>query len=134
MKTVVNKFENLELYENPDHKGAYCKDCVNADDALTSGIAVSKVMYERIVPGGQIYPHTHNVGEVIYVLAGEVEFLVNGKWLPYHAGDTVIAPAGVVHGARNMSPVEDSEQVSYFIPMTEGKIDIAMKTDILPHN
>lgn len=133
MKTVVNKFSELPLYENKDHNGAFIKDCVSAQDALDSGIAVSKVMYEKIIPGGQIYPHTHNVGEVIYVLAGEVEFLVNGEWIPYKAGDTVIAPAGIVHGARNRSQVEDSEQVSYFIPMTEGKIDIAMRTDILEH-
>lgn len=131
MKTVVNKFSELPLYQNTDHKGAYAKDCVSAADARKSGIALSRVMYEKLTPGGQIYPHTHNVGEVIFIIAGNVEFLVNGEWLPYGAGDTVIAPAGVVHSVRNISLDRDSEQISYFIPMAQGLIDLAMTTEVL---
>lgn len=131
MKTVVNKFSELSMYQNMEHKGAYAKDCVSVEDAKESGIALSKVMYEKLVPGGQIYPHTHNVGEVIFIIAGNVEFLVNGEWLPYSAGDTVIAPAGAVHSVRNISPNQDSEQISYFIPMAQGLIDIGMTTEVL---
>lgn len=131
MKMVVNKFVDLPLYENADHKMAYIKDCVSVEDAKESGIALSKVMYEKLSPGGQIYPHIHDVGEVIYIISGDVEFLVNGEWKRCGGGDTVIAPAGLIHSVRNIHSSKDSEQVSYFIPMTKNLIEVDMKTEIL---
>lgn len=134
MRMVVNRFVDLPLYENEDHNMAFIKDCVSVNDAKKSGIALSKVMYEKLSPGGQIYPHIHDVGEVIYIISGDVEFLVNGEWKRCGAGDTIIAPAGLAHSVRNIHPNQDSEQVSYFIPMARNLIDIEMRTEILSKN
>jgi uncharacterized cupin superfamily protein len=49
-------------------------------------------------------PHWHeDLDEVFYVLEGEIEFLLDGRWQRASAGTTIFVPAGMVHAFRNAS-------------------------------
>ena len=118
-ETIVNTFEKLPLIKNEKHKEVYYKNCVSEDDAKYSGIGVSRMIYERIEPEGQVLPHTHEVGEIIHITKGEVSLLLNGEWTDFAAGDTFIVPAGNIHSVKNRRTDIASEQISCFIPMAQ---------------
>lgn len=62
------------------------------------------VMESELVPGGGFPAHTHDeYEEAFYVLAGEIEYLVDGVWMPAHSGATLFVPPGATHGFRNSS-------------------------------
>ena len=72
------------------------------------GAALSRQvgMVEGEVPpgGGFQTPHWHeDLDEVFYVLEGEIEFLLDGRWRRALAGSTVFVAAGTVHAFRNAS-------------------------------
>ena len=46
--------------------------------------------------------HTHPGEEIIYVLAGSLEYQIDGQPTKvYHAGEALTVPAGVIHAVRN---------------------------------
>ena len=48
--------------------------------------------------------HVHpNSAELLHMLSGACEHLIDGRWVPLKAGDTVRIPKGVRHGARTPS-------------------------------
>lgn len=55
----------------------------------------------KILPGGEILPHIHEMLEVAYIISGKGELLLNGEYHPLNAGETMYAPAGNLHGIRN---------------------------------
>jgi quercetin dioxygenase-like cupin family protein len=62
------------------------------------------VLESELPPGGGFPAHAHDdYEEVFYVLAGEVEYLIDETWVPAPAGSTVFVPPGRVHGFRNNS-------------------------------
>lgn len=50
-------------------------------------------------------PHFHAWDEAYYLISGEVEFEIDGKWTTARAGDFVYAPGGKVHAFRGASEV-----------------------------
>ena len=55
-------------------------------------------------PGQTHELHSHEGMDKMYqVLEGDGVFLLEGRELPMHAGDLLIAPEGVPHGIRNNS-------------------------------
>jgi quercetin dioxygenase-like cupin family protein len=49
--------------------------------------------------------HSHaGMDKVYHVIEGEGVFLLEGRELPMHAGDLLVAPEGVPHGVRNDGP------------------------------
>jgi quercetin dioxygenase-like cupin family protein len=58
----------------------------------------------EVAPGAFAGRHTHPGDEISYVMAGEVELLVDGQ--PprvVKAGESFVIPAGIVHNAHNAS-------------------------------
>ncbi len=54
-------------------------------------------------PGVSVGRHTHPGEEVSYVLAGELQLLVDGRPpVTVKAGEALFVPAGVVHDAKNV--------------------------------
>ena len=46
--------------------------------------------------------HAHaGTDKLYYVLQGDGVFLLDGRELPMHTGDLLVAPEGVAHGVRN---------------------------------
>lgn len=64
---------------------------------------VYSVTEEITPPQGGAPPHLHSQeDEALYVLEGEVEFLLGEDTLPAEAGSCVFAPRGTLHTFRNV--------------------------------
>jgi quercetin dioxygenase-like cupin family protein len=73
-----------------------------------------------IAPGVAFPNHTHPGEEIIYVLAGTLEYQVEGKpAATLRAGDVLFIPAGMIHSAKNVGNVTASELATYIVE--EGK-------------
>jgi quercetin dioxygenase-like cupin family protein len=67
-------------------------------------------------PGAAFGNHTHPGEEIIYVLEGALEYLVEGKPpLTLHAGEVLFIPAGTVHAAKNVGSVPAKELATYVL-------------------
>lgn len=54
--------------------------------------------------------------EVVVVMGGSGEIMVNGEWMPVKAGDVHVNPRGIVHSTR-VKGGEDLKFVSIFTPL-----------------
>jgi quercetin dioxygenase-like cupin family protein len=64
--------------------------------------------------GGGVPPHIHYyMDEHFEVLSGKVTFLVDGKKIIKHSGETLLVPKGVKHGIKNESSETISVRVIY---------------------
>ncbi len=73
-----------------------------------------------IAPGKAFGRHTHPGEEIIYVLAGTLEYDVDGRPpARLKAGDVLFIPAGTVHAARNVGDVTASELATYIVEKDE---------------
>jgi quercetin dioxygenase-like cupin family protein len=69
-----------------------------------------------LAPGVAFPNHTHPGEEIIYVLAGSMEYDVAGKPpAVLKAGDVLFIPAGAVHSAKNVGGVTASELATYVV-------------------
>ncbi|WP_426425643.1 cupin domain-containing protein [Bradyrhizobium genosp. A] len=69
-----------------------------------------------LAPGVAFGRHLHPGEEVIYVLAGTVEYDVDGKPpVTLKAGDVLFIPAGTVHAAKNVGSGTASELATYIV-------------------
>lgn len=69
-----------------------------------------------IEPGVAFGKHTHPGEEIIYVLAGSLEYQIEGKPpLALEAGDVLFIPAGTVHAAKNVGNATASELATYVV-------------------
>ncbi|MDH2340951.1 cupin domain-containing protein [Bradyrhizobium sp. SSUT77] len=69
-----------------------------------------------LAPGVAFGRHTHPGEEIIYVLAGAIEYDVEGKPpATLKAGDVLFIPAGTVHAARNVGRDTASELATYIV-------------------
>jgi len=120
--TIINKWDDLEWTNNPAHINLYQKELLKADDATTVGIKASSILFEKIGYKGAVIPHYHDVCEIICITVGKVNLLCNGEWKEYKAGDTFIVPAKAVHSVVNLNEEQDSEQISFFIPVSDEPV------------
>jgi quercetin dioxygenase-like cupin family protein len=75
----------------------------------------SQVMVRTAVKGTSIGAHFHSVcDEIVVVVGGSGELLVNGEWRPVKRGDVHVCPRGVVHDTRALA--EDLQYLSIFTP------------------
>lgn len=69
-----------------------------------------------LAPGVAFGRHTHPGEEIIYVLAGTMEYDVDGKPpVTLKAGDVLFIPAGTVHAAKNAGSGTASELATYIV-------------------
>lgn len=90
-----------EFVNHPKFQGVYLKHFFSsADNDRLNNMEV------KIDPGCQISPHQHDDStEFFYVLEGEGEFLIDGKWSPVKKGYALVAPLGEQHGFKNSKDV-----------------------------
>jgi quercetin dioxygenase-like cupin family protein len=75
----------------------------------------SQVMVRTAVKGTTIGTHFHTVcDEMVIVVGGRGELLINGEWKPVKAGDVHCNPRGIVHDTRALE--EDLQYLSIFTP------------------
>ena len=75
------------------------------------------VMIRDAGKGTYAAPHFHaTTDEVVVVMGGSGEIMVNGEWMPVKAGDVHVNPRGIVHSTR-VRGGEDLKFVSIFTPL-----------------
>ena len=58
--------------------------------------------------------HFHHGEEIIYVLAGSLEYQIDGQPVKvYHAGEALTVPAEVIHAVRNVGTGSATELATY---------------------
>jgi quercetin dioxygenase-like cupin family protein len=67
-------------------------------------------------PGAAFGKHTHPGEEIIYVLEGSLEYVIEGKPpVTLKAGDVFFVPTGTIHAARNVSGGNAAELATYIV-------------------
>jgi len=67
-------------------------------------------------PGTAFGNHKHPGEEIIYVLEGELEYIVEGKpAVTLKAGEVLFIPAGTIHSAKNVGNTKASELATYIV-------------------
>jgi mannose-6-phosphate isomerase-like protein (cupin superfamily) len=64
----------------------------------------SVTQFRGYIPQGRAPDHYHRYDEVVYVLAGEGAFHVDGESVPLRTGSCIHLPAGLVHCLENVGP------------------------------
>ncbi len=83
----------------------------------------TQLMVRTAVKGTAIGTHFHTVAdEIVVVVGGKGEILVNGEWKPVQAGDVHVCPRGIVHDTRALE--EDLQYLSVFTPHLPPGTDI----------
>jgi quercetin dioxygenase-like cupin family protein len=80
----------------------------------TAGREVVQVRVE-LEPGIEFPPHTHPGEEVIYVIEGVWEYVIDGKAVTATAGDVLFVPAGTIHSAKNAGAGNAAELATYIV-------------------
>ena len=84
-------------------------------DLSVTGREVIQTIVE-LAPGTTAPKHTHPGEEIIYVLEGTWEYMVEGKPpMILKAGDVLFIPAGTIHSARNVGPGRAAELATYIV-------------------
>jgi quercetin dioxygenase-like cupin family protein len=74
-----------------------------------------QLMVRTAVKGTTIGAHFHSVcDEIVVVVGGSGELLINGEWRAVKRGDVHVCPRGVVHDTRALR--EDLQFLSIFTP------------------
>jgi len=69
-----------------------------------------------LAPGVAFPNHSHPGEEIIYVLAGSLQYQLEGKApVTLKAGEVFFIPAGAVHSARNVGTTSASELATYIV-------------------
>jgi quercetin dioxygenase-like cupin family protein len=94
-------------------------------DLSASGREAVQVRVD-IEPGVAFPRHTHPGEEIIYVLAGSLEYEVEGRpAVTLKAGDVLFVPAGTVHAARNVGSDTASELATYVVEKGKPLLTLA---------
>jgi quercetin dioxygenase-like cupin family protein len=87
-----------------------------------------EVVQARIefAPGAAVGKHSHPGEEIVYVLAGSLEYEIEGKApMTLNAGDVVFIPAGTIHAAKNTGSVAGVELATYVVEKGKPLIVLA---------
>jgi quercetin dioxygenase-like cupin family protein len=83
----------------------------------------TQVMIRTAVKGTQIGAHFHTVSdEVVIIVGGRGELLINGEWQPVKQGDVHVCPRGIIHDTRALA--ENLQYISIFTPHLPPGTDI----------
>jgi quercetin dioxygenase-like cupin family protein len=83
----------------------------------------TQVMIRTAVKGTQIGAHFHTVSdEVVIIVGGRGEVLINGEWQPVKQGDVHVCPRGIIHDTRALA--ESLQYISVFTPHLPPGTDI----------
>jgi quercetin dioxygenase-like cupin family protein len=89
------------------------KPGIVSDTVFTSPRSV--IMIRTAGKGTSVGSHYHaTTDEIVIIVGGSGEMLINGKWTPVKAGDIHVNPRGNVHDTRALN--EDLRFISIFTP------------------
>jgi quercetin dioxygenase-like cupin family protein len=84
-------------------------------DLVVPGREVIQVRVE-LDPGVKFGNHRHPGEEIVYVLEGSLEYVLEGQPpVTLNAGDVLFIPAGKIHSAKNVGTVNGAELATYIV-------------------
>ena len=93
-------------------------------DLSVPGREVVQVRVE-LAPGVSFPKHTHPGEEIIYVLEGTWEYIVEGKPpVTLKAGDVLFIPAGTIHAAKNVGSGNAAELATYVLEKGKPPLEL----------
>jgi quercetin dioxygenase-like cupin family protein len=116
--------------------GAWAVQSVNAQQAgikrtplqqVDLSIAKREVVQVRVdfEPGSGFPDHTHPGEEIIYVIEGTFEYVIDGKVSRAKAGEVLFVPAGAVHSAKNVGTTKAAELATYIVEKGKPLLTLA---------
>lgn len=99
---------------------AHAEEPLHRTDLLQNDIDISghEVVQVRVdfAPGALAPRHSHPGEEVAYVLAGTVEYQLEGQQpVTLRAGQSLFIPSGIIHSAKNIGGGKASELATYIV-------------------
>jgi len=124
LKGLIDSTPNVSVLLNLD--GYYAERSLpkeGLDSEVIYDCPRGQVMIRTAVKGTQIGGHFHAVcDEVVIVVGGRGEILINGEWKPVKKGDIHVCPRGIVHDTRALD--ENLQYISIFTPHLPPGTDI----------
>ncbi len=103
------------LLDLADHYSRRALPGSGVDSQVVFDCPRSQLMVRTAVRGTAIGAHFHSVSdEMVVVVGGRGEILVNGEWRPVKRGDVHVCPRGNVHDTRALD--ENLQYLSIFTP------------------
>jgi len=93
-------------------------------DLSVPGREVVQVRVE-FEPGSGFPNHTHPGEEIIYVIEGTFEYVIDGKVSRMKAGDVLFVPAGAAHSAKNIGTTKAAELATYIVEKGKPLLTLA---------
>lgn len=85
------------------------------DDLSTPGREVIQALV-KFAPGASAPRHSHPGEELVYVVAGEFEYQLDGRPpVIVRAGEVLFIPAGTPHAVRNVGSGDAAELATYLV-------------------
>jgi quercetin dioxygenase-like cupin family protein len=95
------------------------------EDLSIPGREVLQVLVE-FAPGVMAPRHSHQGEEIVYVVEGLLEYVIDGKPpVTLKAGDTLFVPYGAIHSARNVGNVKAVEFATYIVEKGESLVTLS---------
>lgn len=98
---------------------------------LTDKVSTRFLLGERIMlsfieqpPGAEFPLHKHDAEQVLIILEGAEEHIVDGKTIHMEAGDVCVHPPNVEHGGRTPTGFKG---IDIFVPPREDYIELVKK-------
>ena len=101
------KVANLESLNSTPVRGGVTRRVFSGDKATLA--------FTTLDPGHTPNPHSHPHEQIVYILAGELRFVVGGEETIVGAGDMLVIPPNVEHYAETISE-EPALDLSIFSP------------------
>jgi quercetin dioxygenase-like cupin family protein len=98
----------------PVLEGVSRKDLQRHDLAITGREVVQTEV--TLAPGVLAPRHWHPGEEIVYMLEGELEYVIDGQPpVTLKPGEVLFIPAGAVHSARNVGKGDGTELATYLL-------------------
>lgn len=76
-------------------------------------------------PGAKFGKHRHPGEEIVYVIAGRLEYELEGEPpVTLEAGEVLFIPAGAIHSARNVGSGSGAELATYLVEKGKPLLEI----------
>jgi len=124
LKGLIDSTPDVSVLVNlPEHYAGRQLPATGVDSHVAFDCPRTQLMIRTAVKGTTIGTHFHTVSdEIVVVVGGRGEILVNGQWRPVKAGDVHVCPRGIVHDTRALE--EDLQYLSIFTPHLPPGTDI----------
>ncbi len=85
------------------------------EDLSTRGREAVQVLVE-FAPGAEFPSHSHPGEELVFIVKGALEYVVDGKpAVMLDTGDVLFIPAGAIHSVRNVGEKDAAELATYIV-------------------